>query len=88
MRRSLEQKAGPVLVLVAQAPRWVPFLVVLGCVVGGLIAHGALSAVLLSVVLVLLGLQLYFAWPVLQPQQRLLRVAVLGLITAAVVSRF
>jgi len=88
LRRSLELRAGPAFVLLARAPRWVPFLVVLGCVVGGLLAHGVLAAALIAVVLVLLGLQLVFAWPVLDPPARLLRVAVLVLLVAAAVSRF
>jgi hypothetical protein len=86
-RRSLELKAGPVVVLLGRAPRWVPFAVVLGCVVGGLLLHGPISAVLLAVVFALLGLQLFFAWPVLLPPQRALRVIVLGMLVAAAFSR-
>lgn len=88
MRRSLERKAGPLLVLLARAPRWVPFLAVLGCVVGGLLLHGPVAAVLLAVVLALLGLQLFFAWPVLEPPQRVLRSVVLLLLAGAVLQRF
>ncbi len=88
MRRTLEQKAGPALVVLARAPRWVPFVLVLGCVVGGLLLHGIASAVLLGVVLALLGLQLCFAWPALDPAGRALRTLVLGLVVAAAVSRF
>jgi hypothetical protein len=87
-RRSAELKAGPLVVLLARAPRWLPFAVVLGCVVGGLVLHGPIAAVLLAVVLVLLGLQLFFAWPVLEPPQRLLRLLVLLLLVGAVGSRF
>ena len=86
-RRSVELKAGPVLVLLARAPRWVPFVLVLGCVVGGLLLTGPGGAVLLAVVLALLGLQLYFAWPVLLPPQRALRAAVLGLIAVVIATR-
>lgn len=87
-RRSVELKAGPAIVLLAKAPRWVPFVVVLGLVVGGLAVSGPAGAVLLVVLLALLGLQLFFAWPVLLPPQRLLRAAVLGLIVLVVVGRF
>jgi hypothetical protein len=87
-RRSVELKAGPAFVLLARAPRWVPFVVVLGCVVGGLLLTGPAGAVLLLVVLLLLGVQLFFAWPVLLPPQRLLRASVLGLIVLVVASRF
>ena len=87
-RRSVERKAGPVIVLLARAPRWVPFAVVLGLVVGGLLLTGPVGAVLLVLLLALLGLQLFFAWPVLLPPQRLLRAAVLGLLVLVVVQRF
>lgn len=86
-RRSVERRAGPFLVLLARAPRWVPFLVVLACVVGGLTLHGPVAAVLLGVVLLLLALQLYFAWPALVPPQRALRTVVLVLLVVAVAER-
>ncbi|MFN2537611.1 MAG: DUF6703 family protein [Mycobacteriales bacterium] len=86
-RRTVEKQAGPVLVLLSRAPRWVPFAVVLGCVVGGLLLQGPVAAVLLGVVLALLGLQLFFAWPVIEPPQRVLRFVVLALLTAAVLAR-
>ena len=87
LRRALEQKAGPLLVLLARAPRWVPFAVVLACVVGGLTLHGPVAGALLALVLLLLALQLFFAWPVLEPGQRALRSVVLLLLVAAVVRR-
>jgi len=87
-RRSLELRAGPALVLLARAPRWVPFALVLGCLVGGLLAHGVLAVLLIAVVLALLGLQLVFAWPVLDPAARLLRAAVLLLLAVAAVRRY
>ncbi|MCU1600368.1 MAG: hypothetical protein JWO22_1077 [Frankiales bacterium] len=88
LRRTLELRAGPALVVLARLPRWVPFVLVLGCVVGGLLLHGVAAAVLLGVVLALLGLQLFFAWPALDPAGRVLRTVVLGLIVGAAVSRF
>lgn len=87
-RRAVELRAGPVLVLLGRAPRWVPFALVLGCVVGGLLLHGPVAALLLAVVLLLLALQLFFAWPALDPPQRALRLLVLGLLVFAVVRRF
>lgn len=88
LRRSLERKAGPLLVLLGRAPRWVPFAVVLACVIGGLTLHGPVAAALLALVLALLALQLFFAWPVLEPPQRLLRSVVLLLLAVAVLKRF
>jgi hypothetical protein len=87
LRQTVEQKAGPALVLLARLPRIVPFLLVLGLVVGGLLLSGPAAAVMLAVVFGLLGLQLFFAWPVLPPPQRLLRAAVLAMLVAAAASR-
>ena len=86
-RRTAELKAGPLLVLIARLPRVVPFLAVLALVVGGLLLPGATGAVLLGLVLAFLGLQLFFAWPVLVPPQRLLRAAVLVMLVAAVATK-
>ena len=86
-RRRVELSFGPAVVVLARLPRWVPFLLVLGCVVGGLLLHGPAAVVLLAVVVVLLGLQLFFAWPVLALSQRLLRLPVLALVVAAAVGR-
>jgi hypothetical protein len=88
LRRSVERKAGPALVILSRAPRWVPFAVVLACVVGGLTLHGPVAGALLAIVLALLGLQLFFAWPVLEPPARVLRSLVLALVAAAVLQRF
>ena len=88
MRRTLEQKAGPLLIMLSRGPRWVPFAVVLGCLVGGLLLHGPVAVVLLGLVLLFLALQQFFTWPVLDPPQRVLRLAVLALVAWAVVQRF
>jgi len=87
-RRSVELKVGPAIVLLAKAPRWVPFVLVVGLLLGGLLVPGPAGAVLLVLLLALLGMQLYFAWPVLLPPQRLLRAAVLALIVLVVAGRF
>jgi hypothetical protein len=86
-RRSVERQAGPVLIVLARAPRWLPFTLVLACVVGGLLVTGPVGALLLLVVLLLLGLQLFFAWPALIAPQRALRASVLALLALVLVSR-
>jgi hypothetical protein len=88
LRRTLELKAGPVLVLVARLPKAVPFLAVLGLLLLGLLTTGPLAAAALVVVFAFLGLQLFFAWPVLDAPQRLLRVVVLALLLGAALTRF
>jgi hypothetical protein len=76
----VELQAGPLVILLARLPRFVPFLVVVGLLLGGLLAQGALGAVLLLVLATLLGTLLYLSWPALQPSPRLLRSLVLALL--------
>ena len=75
-RRQLEVKLGPVIVLLARLPRIVPFLVVLGLLLGGLLLQGVAGALLLLVLSALLGVLLSLAWPALPERARLIRLAV------------
>ena len=75
-RRQLEVKLGPVIVLLARLPRIVPFLVVLGLLLGGLLLQGIAGAVLLMLLAGLLGLLVYLAWPALPAQSRVIRLIV------------
>lgn len=86
LRRRVELQAGPLFVLLGRLPRVVPFLLVFGFLIGGLLAKGVLGAALLGVVTVLIGLLLYLAWPALHPQARVLRVLVLLVVAARAVS--
>lgn len=74
-RRRLEVRLGPVVVLLARLPRIVPFLVVLGLLLGGLLLQGVAGAVLILVLSALLALLLVLAWPALPQQARLIRSA-------------
>ncbi|MGB8651435.1 MAG: DUF6703 family protein [Mycobacteriales bacterium] len=87
-RRQIEKKAGPAVVLVSQMPRAVPFLVVAVLLVGGLLAGGAVGAVLLLVLAALLGTLLVLSWPALQPPARVLRLLVVLLVAARGVAAF
>lgn len=82
-RRRVELKAGPLVVLMAKLPRVVPFVVVLGLLVAGLLVGGGLGALLLGVLAVLLALLLFLAWPALEPQGRVIR----GLVVCVVAAR-
>jgi len=73
----------PVLLTLRRVPPWAMFLVVLGCVVGGLLLTGPLAAALLAVVSVFLGWLLVLAWPRLTEQQRLLRGLTVALLVGA-----
>ena len=76
-RRRVELQAGPVVVLLGKLPRVVPFLLVFGLLIGGLVAEGVVGAALLTLLALLMGVLLYLAWPALTQQSRVLRSAVL-----------
>lgn len=88
LRRSLERRSGPVLVLLGRAPRAVPFLIVLALLVGGLALTGPAGGVLLLVLLAFAAWVTYLAWPALHPGPRVVRVVVLALLLAAAAGRF
>jgi hypothetical protein len=79
-RRRVEQQAGPLVILLARLPRIVPFLLVAGLLLAGLLAKGAVGALLLLVLAALLGLLLLLSWPALNVQARVLRFAVVALV--------
>ncbi len=81
LRRRIELRAGPLLVLLARLPRVVPFLLVFALLLGGLLLGGVAGGVLLLVLAVLLALLVVVAWPALPPQGRVVRVAVTALVT-------
>jgi len=85
-RDRLERRSLPVLLTLRRVPQWVLFLVVLGCVVGGLLLTGPLAAGLLLVVALFLG-WLLLAWPRLTEAQRLLRGLAVALISGSAVWR-
>jgi hypothetical protein len=86
-RRKVELRSGPVLVLLARLPRVVPFLLVFGLLVGGLLLDNATGGVLLLVLAALLGWLLLLAWPALPTQHRVVRLLVLLLVVASAVGR-
>lgn len=87
LRRAVEQRTAIPLAWLATRPRWLPFLVVLALLVGGLFAPPALGVALLGVLLLLLGWLTFLSWPRLPAGGRLARVAVLALVVLAVVQR-
>ena len=87
LRRGLELRSGPALVLLGRLPRAVPFLVVLALLVGGLALQGPAGALLLLLLAAFAGWVTYLAWPVLVPGARSVRVLVLVLLVGAAASR-
>jgi hypothetical protein len=83
----VEQRSAVPLAWLASRPRWVPFVLVLALIVGGLFAPPVLGIVLLVVLLLLLGWLTLLSWARLTGSARVARLAVLALVLAAVVQR-
>jgi hypothetical protein len=83
----VEQRSAVPLAWLASKPRWVPFVLVLALLVGGLLLPGPVGVVLLVLLLVLLGWLTFLAWPQLTGGARVARLAVLALVVAAAVQR-
>jgi len=86
-RDRLERGSLPILLTIRRLPQWVLFLVVLGCVVGGLLLSGPLAAALMGVVAVVLGWLLLLAWPRLTEGRRLLRGLTVALVAGGAIWR-
>lgn len=86
-RDRLERGSLPILLTLRRVPRWVPFLLVLGCVVGGLLLTGPLACALLGTVAVFLAWLLVLAWPSMTPAQRLLRALTVALVAGSALWR-
>jgi len=87
LRRAVERRSAAPLAWLATRPRWLPFLVVLALLIGGLFAPPAVGLVLMVVLALLLGWLTYLAWPRLPPGGRLARLAVLALVLVAAAGR-
>jgi hypothetical protein len=87
LRRAVEQRSAAPLAWLATRPRWVPFVLVVALLLGGLFAPPVLGAALLVLLLLLVGWLTYLAWPQLPGGGRLARLAVLALLVLAVVQR-
>ena len=87
LRRAVERHSGVPLAWLATRPRWVPFLLVLALLVGGLFAPPLIGVVLLVLLALLMGWLAFLAWPRLPIGGRLARVAVLVLIAVVTVER-
>jgi hypothetical protein len=83
----VERRSAAPLAWLATRPRWMPFLVVLVLLLGGLFGPPALGVPLLVVLAALLAWLTYLAWPRLPAGGRLARLAVLVLALGAAVQR-
>jgi hypothetical protein len=73
-RPEVPSRGARVLLALRGVPTWLLFLLVLGATVGGLLAHGMLSAVLLGILALLLAWLASMSWPVVPPVGRAVRV--------------
>lgn len=87
LRRAVEQRSAVPLAWLASRPRWMPFVLVLALLLGGLFVPGPAGGVLLVLLLLLLGWLTFLAWPRLTGGARVARLAVLALVVATVLQR-
>jgi hypothetical protein len=87
LRRNVEKRSAAPLTWLATRPRWLPFLIVLALLLGGLFAPVAVAVVLLVVLALLLAWLTYLAWPKLDPTGRFTRLLVVALVVYVLVQR-
>lgn len=85
-RRSLEQRLGPLVVLLSRMPRAVPFLAVAALLITALLMEGVVGGLLLLLLAAFLATLLALAWPALHPRPRVLRLAVVAIIVVRALS--
>lgn len=86
LRESFERASLPAISWLSGLPRFVPFLVVLALMVAGVLLP-APGWILLVVVVLLLTWVLALAWPRLSAAERLMRLAVIALVVAVLVTQ-
>ena len=82
LRESIETASLPTVKAISGLPRFVPFLVVLALMIGGIVIKGW-GWILICIVMVFLAWMLYLGWPRLTSSEKLLRSVIL-LLTAGV----
>ena len=87
LRRAVELRSTGPLTWLATRPRWLPFVIVLVLLLGGLFAPPAVAAVLLGLLALFIGWLTYLAWPQLDTGGRLTRLVVLAMVLYVLASR-
>lgn len=85
-RESFERASLPAIAWLNGLPRFVPFLVVLALVVAGIVLPSP-GWLLIGVVVLLLAWILALAWPRLRFVEQLMRLAVIGLMIAVMLTQ-
>jgi hypothetical protein len=87
-RASVERASMPTLTWLATLPGWLPSLVMMLLILVGALVGGPVGLVMVAIALAALLWLLYLSWPQLTPPLRLMRIAVLALVVAVIVTRF
>jgi len=86
-RRALEKRSGPVLVLLSGMPRAIVPIVSVLLLIGGLALPVPIGVACLAVLAAFVGWLTYLSWPAIVGAARAVRVATVGLLVVALVSR-
>ena len=86
LRESFERTSAPILQTLAALPRVVPFLLVLGLMVAGVVIEGW-GWILVAIVTLFLVWLLLLGWPRLTTPERLMRVAVVAIAAAVTLTQ-
>ena len=86
-RSAIERASAPVLLAISRLPRLVPFVVMLVLLVTGVLVGGPVGVVLTGIVALVVAWLLYLGWPRLTGTERLMRLAVLLLAVAIVLTQ-
>lgn len=87
LRRAVERRSTAPLTWLATRPRWLPFVIVLVLLLGGLFLPAAIAVVLLAVLVLFVAWLTYLAWPKLDSSGRLTRLLVLVLVLYVAATR-
>ena len=89
LRHRIDQASLPLMTKLSRLPRFVPFLLMLALLVGGVLIGGMIGFVLMGLASLFVGWVLYLAWPRLNGSEKIMRLAVLLLaVVLAVVQLF
>ena len=88
LRGEVEKASAPVLLWLSSRPRFLIPVLSAVLLLGGLFAPPGLGVPLLLLLVTLVGWLSYLSWPVVAGVQRLVRLATIGLVLAAIAGKF
>ncbi|MEO6204133.1 MAG: DUF6703 family protein [Mycobacteriales bacterium] len=87
LRRTVERRSGPVLVLLSQQPKLAVPVISIVLLIAGLALPRLLGAAFLLLLLLLVGWLSYLSWPVVVGPARVVRLLSVALIAVLLVTR-